>query len=771
MVFYSIDPANTGVMFAYTSTVPGPYTGDAEQSLVFTLTYAVSGDYTIDMNGKLDGETQTFGAEFTNIPGGQQDYLLITDQGTILKPGVAVPSGEQVIVEVDSSVLTVNSSTNGLGSGNQWVAGTETLFFSFVSPVLSVEFAIDNQGAGAANTITWTVYGKDALGNITSETSATSFTDGVLTKIPTTLTEITKVELSEDAGNEGFRVQEMSIIDRVDEDPVNISLNVAVVDDDGDRASATLDVQFDPVISSVFVVATNVNDSVGQTVDHKVDTSRFAPEGTIDGDKGDDVLIGDVGGATQLPGQKANIAFVLDNSGSMNNKIPFTNSSGVTSDITRLDAMKQSVIASLNGLYNSGANDIRVHLVSFATQVNASGTFTLTSGGADNAAQLTLAIAFVNAISVPGADSAQYTNYEAGLIQANNWITSGGVNAPVLAADVNKVIFVSDGEPNRALNNSGNVVSVNSGEAMQHIFGQNGDNSNEVVAIETMGPGAAQAFTIESVGINVSAGALGLLSQVEGTGGIANNVTTANQLTSVIGTISGGAISVAGVGNDESNGGDGNDILFGDSVHADNANGGWAAFVASQPAGSTPAQLSAVLASNHASYGQDGSVGGNDLLNGGAGNDILYGQGGNDTLIGGAGDDLLIGGAGHDTYQWLAGDSGTDTVQGFVHNFNGNAQGDRLDLSQLLTGEHAQAGDIGNLLSFIDISSANLGGGLALDTVIKVSTTAALDPAASAEQTIVLQDVNLFTSYGAGGDEATVILGMLNDGTLKVDVA
>jgi Ca2+-binding RTX toxin-like protein len=162
---------------------------------------------------------------------------------------------------------------------------------------------------------------------------------------------------------------------------------------------------------------------------------------------------------------------------------------------------------------------------------------------------------------------------------------------------------------------------------------------------------------------------------------------------------------------------------------------------------------------------------GNDTLSGLAGNDTLFGLAGDDVLVGGLGNDLLIGGADNDTYQWLAGDSGTDTVQGFVHNFNGNAQGDRLDLSQLLTGEHAQAGDIGNLLSFIDISSANLGGGLALDTVIKVSTTAALDPAASAEQTIVLQDVNLFTSYGAGGDEATVILGMLNDGTLKVDVA
>ncbi|MFZ2321570.1 MAG: DUF5801 repeats-in-toxin domain-containing protein [Pseudomonas sp.] len=162
---------------------------------------------------------------------------------------------------------------------------------------------------------------------------------------------------------------------------------------------------------------------------------------------------------------------------------------------------------------------------------------------------------------------------------------------------------------------------------------------------------------------------------------------------------------------------------------------------------------------------------GNDTLSGLAGNDTLFGLAGDDVLVGGLGNDLLIGGADNDTYQWLAGDSGTDTVQGFVHNFNGNAQGDRLDLSQLLTGEHAQAGDIGNLLSFIDISSANLGGGLALDTVIKVSTTAELDPAASAEQTIVLQDVNLFTSYGAGGDEATVILGMLNDGTLKVDVA
>lgn len=156
---------------------------------------------------------------------------------------------------------------------------------------------------------------------------------------------------------------------------------------------------------------------------------------------------------------------------------------------------------------------------------------------------------------------------------------------------------------------------------------------------------------------------------------------------------------------------------------------------------------------------------GNDFLFGDAGDDFLLGGLDEDLLVGGLGNDSLVGGAGADTFAWQAAESGVDVVVDFI------AGTDGLDLSQLLTGEHAQAGDIGNLLSFIDISSANLGGGLALDTVIKVSTTAALDPAASVEQTIVLQDVNLFTSYGAGGDEATVILGMLNDGSLKVDVA
>jgi Ca2+-binding RTX toxin-like protein len=151
-----------------------------------------------------------------------------------------------------------------------------------------------------------------------------------------------------------------------------------------------------------------------------------------------------------------------------------------------------------------------------------------------------------------------------------------------------------------------------------------------------------------------------------------------------------------------------------------------------------------------------------DTLIGGAGDDILIGENDDDLLIGGLGDDLMSGGAGSDIFRWQAGENGTDTITDFVAGFNSG--GDQLDLSELLVGESGEAGDLGNLLSYIDISTAGF------DTVLKVSSTAVADPAAAAEQTIVLQNVDLYASYGVG-NEADLMLSMLGDGTLKVDTA
>jgi VCBS repeat-containing protein len=155
---------------------------------------------------------------------------------------------------------------------------------------------------------------------------------------------------------------------------------------------------------------------------------------------------------------------------------------------------------------------------------------------------------------------------------------------------------------------------------------------------------------------------------------------------------------------------------------------------------------------------------GNNVLNGGLGNDVLNGGAGDDTLIGGPGNNTLTGGAGHDTFQWQAGNTGHDTVTDF------NFGLDKLDLSQLLQGEHADANSLENFLHF-SVS----GSGASLVTTIDVSSVAG----GATTQTIDLAGVDLAQHYGvsagaggviAGGpDTASIINGMLGDHSLKVD--
>ncbi|MFE1599859.1 GDSL-type esterase/lipase family protein [Methylobacterium sp. ID0610] len=61
---------------------------------------------------------------------------------------------------------------------------------------------------------------------------------------------------------------------------------------------------------------------------------------------------------------------------------------------------------------------------------------------------------------------------------------------------------------------------------------------------------------------------------------------------------------------------------------------------------------------------------GYDWLSGGQGDDRLDGGGGDDTLVGGIGNDVLITGSGADKIEFLAADSGHDTVQDFTDNID-----------------------------------------------------------------------------------------------------
>ncbi|VVO25380.1 hypothetical protein PS712_04575 [Pseudomonas fluorescens] len=152
-----------------------------------------------------------------------------------------------------------------------------------------------------------------------------------------------------------------------------------------------------------------------------------------------------------------------------------------------------------------------------------------------------------------------------------------------------------------------------------------------------------------------------------------------------------------------------------------------------------------------------------NVITGGLGNDILKGEGGDDFLIGGLGNNTLTGGSGADTFQWLKGNSGHDVITDFTPGT------DKLDLSQLLQGENGTAASLDDYLHFT-VS----GSGASLVTSIDVSGMAGAAP----NQTIDLAGVNLASHYGVtpgaggvitGADTATIINGMLNDHSLKVD--
>ena len=154
----------------------------------------------------------------------------------------------------------------------------------------------------------------------------------------------------------------------------------------------------------------------------------------------------------------------------------------------------------------------------------------------------------------------------------------------------------------------------------------------------------------------------------------------------------------------------------------------------------------------------------NDTLIGDTGANVINGGLGNDTLIGGLGNDTLIGGAGSDTFLWRQGEIGRDTVSDFTPGT------DKLDLSQLLQGENASSASLDDYLHF-----KVTGSGASLVTTIDISAVAGSAPV----QTIDLAGVNLATHYGVtpgaggviagGADTATIINGMLNDHSLKVD--
>ncbi|MHC8392103.1 retention module-containing protein [Pseudomonas sp. LB3P93] len=537
-----------------------------------------------------------------------------------------------------------------------------------------------------------------------------------------------------------------------------------------------------------------------------------AADDTITGTDGNDIMVADIGGLTVVPGTNYNIAFMVDSSGSMS-------ASSVSAAKDSLTSVFNTLKQSMGG--NSGT--VNIFLADFDNQVNKSVSVNLNDPNA-----LILLKAVLDSMVSGGG-----TNYEDVFKTTANWFQSADAIANTGAK--NLTYFITDGKPtyyqsgeqtnptlfgNVKLDDvitttnyklgqtySGYLDSThyltidNSGTVtLQTYKNSKGGywSSDELGTIRAEGNGTYELSYRDGNGSSTGSSAidnstdsfalLGKVSTVEAIG--LNKDVTLNDLkpydtdktpqtnidpkdlaNSII-----GHTEATMPGSDTVNGGDGNDILFGDLVSFNGIAGEGYQAIQAFVAKETGVDVSKVSTSNVHQYitehysafdvsgAHDGNdtllggagndilfgSGGNDLLDGGKGNDILLGGSGNDSLMGGQGNDILIGGSGADTFVWKAGDTGSDVIKDFKA-----SEGDRIDLRDLLQGETGSTID-----NFLKISTVDGVSSLQVSSGGKFNSGDAA--AATPDVTIKLEGNNW-----SSANIHTLIAG--SDPTIKVD--
>ncbi|QLG90545.1 retention module-containing protein [Pseudomonas yamanorum] len=531
----------------------------------------------------------------------------------------------------------------------------------------------------------------------------------------------------------------------------------------------------------------------------------------ITGTSGNDIVVADVAGLNVVQGKNYNIAFMVDTSGSMS--------------VASVQAAKDSlttVFKSLqDSLGSSTSGTVNIFLADFDTQVNKTISVNLKDPGALDALKTVLD----SMVSGGG------TNYEDVFKATANFFNSAQAKGNTGA--INTTYFITDGQPtyyqyseqtNPILYGSVRLddVVTSSNYTLGSAFSTRPDSTHQ---IDIDASGNVTVWTNNSWGwsqsnpgiIHAQGDGTFELSIRGGSGGSTDSSTTSNSGSAfaLLSGLSTGGVEAIGLnsgvsldqlkpydsdgkpqanidpkdlanailghseatlpGADRVDGGDGNDILFGDLVSFPGIPGEGYNAIQSYVAGKNGVAVAAVtgqdvhkyITEHYTEFDTSGAKDGNDTLLGGSGDDILFGQGGNDyldggkgndillggtgndTLIGGQGNDILIGGSGADTFIWKAGDTGNDVIKDFKA-----SEGDRIDLRDLLKGE--TDGTIDNFLKLTTVDNV---------TTLQISSEGKLNAAggvANADVTIKLEGNNW-----SGQTINSLISGA--DPTIKVD--
>jgi thiamine pyrophosphokinase len=417
----------------------------------------------------------------------------------------------------------------------------------------------------------------------------------------------------------------------------------------------------------VLIVGKNVADTDGSSTNYAVGSGH----GTITGNGGRDILVGDVGGASMETQVKDyNINMILDVSGSM----------GDASKSTSKMALMIKAVSNLMtdfGDYQGG--DIKVHFTPFSDKAAPGVSFTVT-----DATGLANAIYYLKHLT-----SGSGTNYEAAMQAGIKWLQTGDT---IHGAETISY-FISDGSPNHYVTSTQPNASGTMQVSMAQVLGS--DGSNEV--------GLLQSLSSQVIGVGINIGSNISNMNLIDSSGHALNVVNPSDLDAQL-AASNPLNKINGVGNDHLVGGAGDDFMFGDSLNTDAlaaahglttvAGTGWDVFAQLESGHSHTnagwnrtdtvnyiASHAPALATESLGSGGVGRIGGNDILEGGFGNDVIFGQEGNDYISGNGGNDTLYGGTGADVFAFHSLTDGIDTVKDF-----NSLQGDKLDIHDVLTG-------------------------------------------------------------------------------------
>ncbi|WP_418949184.1 immunoglobulin-like domain-containing protein, partial [Pseudomonas asiatica] len=561
---------------------------------------------------------------------------------------------------------------------------------------------------------------------------------------------------------------------------------------------------FDITVTSTATERLGGSDSAIDKITVQVYEANYRPDvgtkgsDTITGSEGNDIIVADISGLNVVPGKNYNIAFMVDSSGSM-----------TTQSVTAAKNQLASVFQTLkNSLGAESSGKVTIFLADFDTKVNMNVAVNLADPDALSKLQKVLDS------MVGGERNGGGTNYEDVFKATANFFNSTIATSNTKAE--NLTYFITDGKPtyyqsgerinpwltgDKNLDDQINVNSYKLGDTYHEMIDRThslyidgatgqayvytwsgdkvvdwrnlgtlhaqGDGTYETSSLSGNGTDDKQNMKAADAGSTTSFDYLAELSKVKAIG--INSGVSLNDLKAYDseGSPQSGikpedlAKAILGhteatlPGGDTVNGGNGNDIIFGDLITLNGVvTEGYQALkdYVAQKSGVDASALETrnvhqYITEHYTEFDISGANDGKDFLNGGNGNDILFGQGGidqldggkgndillggsgDDVLIGGQGDDILIGGSGKDTFVWKAGDYGNDVIKDFKA-----AEGDRIDLKDLLGHESGKTIDNFLKMSFADGSTT-----LQISSEGKLNTTGGL---ANADVTIKLEGVN-----------------------------